>query len=96
MLDLSQCSNLTPKDVQSLATLYREENGVQWWSNANVHYLIYLGRVYVQCGFWGQTCFNYLAHGRAVYDINGPDYRQIDDQGDWQPWLPKKREDLGT
>lgn len=35
MLDLSQCSNLTPKDVQALATLQCEENGVMYKAALN-------------------------------------------------------------
>lgn len=67
-------SDVSIEKVKAIASLQREENGVQFWTqdfHYNVHYLVADGQVFMRCGYWGQTLFNWLAHGRMVYDLQG-------------------------
>jgi hypothetical protein len=63
---------ITIAEVQSCATLQREECGVEWYTSNeyyNLHYLVQGDKVYARYGFWARTLFNGLAYGRAVYDL---------------------------
>jgi len=51
---------ITIAEVQSIATLQREECGVAWYTSneyGNLHYLVHEGKVHVRYGFWARTMF---------------------------------------
>lgn len=61
--------------IKDVCRCQAQANGVDLWSNGNIHYIVADGRVFERYGFWGIDLFNYLAHGRYQYDLSRKNHR---------------------
>ena len=67
-----EASAISYEEVKAMATQISEANGVELWTknvDANVHYIVARGLIFIRYNFGGRKLFNWLAHGRWVYDL---------------------------